>query len=190
MTEVNRFLDECRIIDSPRRLKEFVLKRYADIFGKQPAKDAPLAMVKTKVAHRLQYVGMKSAGEKMSANFLKAYEASQKMDLEGMGDDLKFFIGLEMKREQQGEEAMAKVKRTKAVAAPVKEAAAPKAKKSSEPKPKRADLLAKAAKMGLKNRRAMNIPELVEVTKAGTSKARIDEILKKAVARWRSGLSK
>lgn len=181
---VHSFLADCREISSPSRLGAYLQGRYKALFDKEPP-NATLSLIKVKIAHRLQYVGMKSAGMKMSADFLKAYEASQRMDLDGLGDDLKFLVGLGMKKEQKGEVTMAKVKK-----AAKAEPAAKAAKKDTAPKPKRSALLAAAAKMGLKNRRAMNIPELVEVTKAGTSKARIDEILKKAVARWRSGLSK
>ena len=96
---------------------------------------------------------------------------------------------------------MAKVKVTKSAPAPLtlpKKAVSPapvakvEAKKpaSTLVTETREVLLAKAAKLGLKNRRAMNLVELAEVTKTGTSKARIDEILKKAVSRWRSGLGK
>ena len=54
----------------------------------------------------------------------------------------------------------------------------------------RHDLMLQARDKGVKNYRVLNKAELAEVVKEKTTKARIDEIVKGAVARWKSGWGK
>jgi hypothetical protein len=184
MKEVHKFLDDCREISHPGRLGLFIVTKYKEVFKEEPP-NAALVLIKAKISYRLQYVGMKSAGLEISKKFMSNYEAAQKLELNGFDEDAKFLMELSLKQEQKqkGENTVAKVN------AKAKAPAKPQEKKPSTPKLTRAELLAKAEKMGLKNRRAMNLTELAEVTAPGVSKEKVAEILKKAVARWRSGLS-
>ena len=109
---VSKFLDECRSFSSYSRLGVYLVGRYRSLFGTEPP-NAMLCLIKSKIAYRLDYLEKKAKKQEISEKFMNNYEASQKLDLNGFDEDSKFFMELDVKRENKegGENVMAKVKK-------------------------------------------------------------------------------
>ena len=81
----------------------------------------------------------------------------------------------------------AKTQEPKATAKALKKS---NASESTAKGPSRNELMLQAKAKGIKNFRIINKEELVEILREGTSKERTDEIVAKAVARWKSSWGK
>lgn len=100
---VMQFLDECRKRDTPAQLGVFLQSKHQAVFGTPPP-TGMLCLIRAKIAYRLQLIGMKSGDVTPSKKFMQNYEASQKMDMEGFDDELRFWMESDAKKEKQQEE--------------------------------------------------------------------------------------
>lgn len=78
----------------------YLMGQYTTVF-KTAVPSGMLCLIEAKIAYHLQKLEAEKAGTKLSSNFMKNYNASQKMDLDGFGADSKFYMEQSIKKEQQ-----------------------------------------------------------------------------------------
>lgn len=115
--QLQKFSEECnRYADSPNRLGIFLAAEYRKVFNVEPP-NAMLCLIKAKIYYKLTHLMLKSSGKVISEKFMQNYYASQELNSEKFADDMRFYVGCDIKKEKKysnergGELIMTKVKK-------------------------------------------------------------------------------